>query len=162
MKVWKLVTGVALVFGAPLGAMAAPLPLEGDYRLDFFASNGACEKELFIRAETDRVIVKLQPEAWGSHYRIGSFCRDRNFGEPRPVETCSTYVETNTLTDDGHALMSVFTGPVSINGKGERRNTSRFDLSLESDSRLKLYKAGYDREGVNEQPVARCFYDRVN
>lgn len=162
MKGLQLVFGAAFLVGAPLGAMAAPLPLAGDYRLDFFASSGACEQALFVRAEHDRVVVKLQPEAWGSHYRIGAFCRDRSFGQPRPVETCSTYVETNTLSPDGRALESVFTGPVNINGKGARRKTSLFTLELVSDSRLKTYSAGFDRDGLVEQPVARCFYDRVN
>lgn len=80
MKVLRMMVGTALALSAPFSAMAESLPLVGDYRLDFFASSGACDQELFVRAEADqvvvdRLVVKQRPEAWGSHYRIGSFCR---------------------------------------------------------------------------------------
>lgn len=103
-------------------------------------------------------MIKHEINEWGTHYQIGSFCRDRKFDSTGPVADCATYITTNALANANRTFESATTGPAV----GKRANVSRYTLNLVSDDRLRADSVGYDREGVVEQPVFRCFYDRVN
>lgn len=153
----------AILLTLPNLALAATHPLEGDYQLDFFASAGDCVKEVFVESQASQVdtnIVQLRETS----YPIGGYCHDRTTSGQPPVSVadCMTYVELNTLTNNNRTFESTWSAPVVTNGIGRRVVYSRLTLNLLSDDRLQSDYVGFDREGVVEQPIFRCVYDRVN
>lgn len=143
----------------PLSAHAEVFPLNGSYQLDFYASSGRCENDLYVHSSDVRMVLQNEPNAWGNRYRLGSFCLDRTFGEFIPVEDCTMLIETSSLTDNNRKFENVWTG---ITSRGTWADENRLTLSLLSDTRLQAHAVRYDQNGTVERPVYRCIYDKTN